>query len=50
MNAIKQDITKLKTVKEYAAFVGKTRATIYSWIDSGKLKTVYIGEKLFIKL
>lgn len=49
MNATKQDITRLKTISGYAKLVGKTRATIYAWIDNGKLKTVEIDGVTYIK-
>ena len=39
-----------KTVKDYAAYVGKTEKTIYNWIADKKLKTKKVLGQLLIEM
>lgn len=39
---------KLMSVSEYARYVGKTTQRIYQLINEKELKTLTIGEKIFI--
>lgn len=48
MEVLKVDRTKLKTITNYAKETGKTRQTIYNWIEAGKLKLVIIDGVQFI--
>jgi DNA invertase Pin-like site-specific DNA recombinase len=52
MEQVKQDITKLYSITDYAKKQGVTRQTVYNWIaDKEKqLKVVVISGKQFIKL
>lgn len=50
MLTLKLDRTKLKTVSNYAKEQGKSRQTIYNWIDSGKIKGVNIDGVDFVYL
>ena len=52
MQALKQDITKLHSVAEYAKLMGVTKRTVYYWLKDPevKIKTVEISGKTFIKL
>lgn len=50
MNDLKQDVTKLKTVSEYAKLIGKDRVRVYQMITEGKLEVVEISGVKFIKV
>ena len=52
MEAIKQDVTKLYSIPEYAKLLGVTRQTVYNWLaDKEKnLKVISISGKQFIQL
>lgn len=50
MQSTKQDITKLKTIDQYARIIGKTRIRVYQMIDEGKLIPVEIAGMKFIKV
>jgi len=52
MEAVKQDITKLYSIPEYAKLMGITRQTVYNWISDKekKIKVVNISGKQFIQL
>ena len=52
MEAIKQDISKLYSIPEYAKLLGVTRQTVYNWISDKekKLTIINISGKQFIKL
>jgi excisionase family DNA binding protein len=51
MTAVKQDITKLLSVSEYATLMGVDRRTVYNWMadKEKKLEVIKIGGKQFIK-
>lgn len=49
MEALKQDITKLKSVSKYAKSIGVSRQRVYKMIEEGKLQTIKIGDTIFIK-
>lgn len=50
MEVLKIDRTKLKTITNYSKEIGKTRQTIYNWINAGKLKLIEIDGVQFIQL
>jgi excisionase family DNA binding protein len=52
METLKQDLTKLYTITDYARLMGVSRQTVYNWINDKdrKLMTVTISGKQFIKL
>lgn len=49
-NNLKEDITKLKTVGNYARFLAVDRQTVYNMIKDGRVKAVIIDGMRFIKL
>lgn len=52
METLKQDVTKLYSISEYAKLMGISRQTVYNWIgDKEKaIQIVNISGKQFIKL
>ena len=50
MTDLKQDITKLKTVTNYAKLIGKDRQRVYQMISDKKVKEVVIDGVKFIKV
>jgi predicted DNA-binding transcriptional regulator YafY len=50
MGELKVDLTKLKTVENYAKEYGISKPTVYKMIDRKDLITVKIDGKLFIKI
>jgi transposase len=52
METIKQDITKLYSITEYAKMMDISRQTVYNWISDKerKINVVTISGKQFIKL
>ena len=44
------NVTKLKTIRNYALMVGKTPGWIYKLGESGKLKIIEIDGVKFVKL
>jgi len=50
MNSLKEDVTKLKSIIEYAAMIGCSRQWVYELIKRKEIQTVEIGGKTFIKL
>lgn len=50
MDTIKQDVTKLYSITDYAKLMGVTRQTVYNWIKEKSLDVVNISGKQFIKL
>lgn len=42
------DVSKLMTVRNYAAFKSVTTVTVYGWIKTGKIESVIIDGVLFI--
>lgn len=52
MDAIKQDVTKLYTIADYAKLMGVTRQTVYNWLSDKEknINIINISGKQFIKL
>jgi len=50
MESLQIDISKLKTVENYAKDYGISRPTVYKKIREKELKTIVIDGKLFIKI
>lgn len=48
MNVLKHDITKLKSIKQYADMIGKDRQRVYQMIKEGKIISVEIGGTRFV--
>lgn len=52
MEALKQDVTKLYSIQDYAKLMGITRQTVYNWIGDPdkKIIVITISGKQFIQL
>ena len=50
MEALKVDRTKLKTVENYAKYVGLSKPTVYKRIKEGLVKKVVIDGVTFIQM
>lgn len=52
METLKQDVSKLYTITDYAKLMNVTRQTVYNWISDKerKLDVINISGKQFIKL
>lgn len=52
MEIIKQDVSRLYSITDYAKLKGVSRQTVYNWINDKEknLTTIMISGKQFIKL
>lgn len=42
------DVTKVKTVIEYAKMIGKTRQRVYQMINDGSLEVLRVAGKVYV--
>jgi len=45
---IEVDTSELLTVTEAAATIGMHRATLYRWVESGKVNAIRLGSSLYL--
>ena len=50
MNSLKIDRSKLKTVENYAKFIGVSRPTVYKRLRDGELKKITIDGVTFVHI